>query len=224
MHSPVFKANVSEVAYVRLLDVLCSGYFNCVIDDSFGLHREWEHKYNKCGEESASRALLRKPWVVLAWAYCPGSCASPIAPSCQCSAGLLFPHPAACCWFSKQHLFQFLGFIRMWSFFPSFFSQFRPNNFFQPYMSQSSAAFRPLTRGQWLTPPAFRPRSHMLPKVHICWMNQWCGGGFQIEWTFPLLRGLPMASLPPQSSRSWSVVFRSEEKSCPGLCCQWCQR
>lgn len=112
----------------------------------------------------------------------------------------------------------------MWSFFPSFCSQFRPNDFFQPYLSQSSAAFRPLTRGQWLTPPAFRPRSHMLPKVHICWMNQWCGGGFQIEWTFPLLRGLPTASLPPQSSRSWSVVFRSEEKSCPGLCCQRCQR
>lgn len=40
VHSPVFKANASEVANVRLLDVLCSGYVNCVVDDSFGLQRE----------------------------------------------------------------------------------------------------------------------------------------------------------------------------------------
>lgn len=91
-------------------------------------------------------------------------------------------------------------------------------------MSKSFPAFRPLTHGQWLSPPSFRPRSHMLPNVHICWMNQWCGGGCQIEWDFPLPCSLPMASLPPQSSRARRVGFWSEEECCPGFCCQGCQR
>lgn len=91
-------------------------------------------------------------------------------------------------------------------------------------MSKSFPAFRPLSHGQWLSPPSFRPRSHVLPNAHICWMNQWCGGGCQIEWGFPLPCSLPMASLPPQSSRARRVAFWSEEECCRGFCCQGCQR
>ena len=62
----------------------------------------------------------------------------------------------------------------MWSFCFPFSLHFRLNDFFQPYMSKSFAAFRPLSHGQWGVPPAFRLRSHMLPKVHT--FARWLDG------------------------------------------------
>lgn len=63
--------------------------------------------------------------------------------------------------------------------------------------SWSCAAFRLLSHEQRVAPPAFCLRSPMLPNVHICWVNQWCGGGYQKLWPFPLLHRLPMVSSHP---------------------------